>query len=397
MKYATHLALASVAALAVSATANTVKTFDIGFDDYTLDAAPSNSVNNGSVDGGTWTMHDDDASYITTKSSGSSDYVLSLDAGSDKPLSFAPSASETVYVELDVQFVGASSEPSVTKANTQAVLYLLKGDSANTLKISVAGGNFVDFTGTPTVTENTWYKLAFTFDYSTPSTTVVLSDASGNTLATHTVDSVLSGATRVNAVDFYGNGLVDNFVGKPAASKQSIAVTTTDDGSTSTSDGTVTVALENGVLTPGFAATVSDKTLKFITVTGTISGQTVTRKLRVVDNGTGPQSINITACGFDSVTSILASYGDSVTATDENNPPTTSPTVSEGTVSGSVTAKSGLYYSVESNGARTALNDNNPIAPQNEGTTLNYSVEASSGPYGVVKFKIVESDDPVAE
>ena len=72
---------------------------------------------------------------------------------------------------------------------------------------------------------------------------------------------------------------------------------------------------------------------------------------------------------------------------------TESPTY--GSVTGSVTVKSGLYYSIETNGTKTLLR-NTPIAPEEEGTTLNYTVTPSNTGYDVVKFKIVASDEPVS-
>ena len=385
MKHAMHLALASMASLAVSSQASTVKTFDVGFETsegYTADACPS-----GSVAGGAWSGNTD--SYVTAGPSGyANGNVLQLDAPSDTALTFTPAAAETTTIEMDVQFVGASEAPATSLANTQAALYL---DKTSGLQVSVAGGPFAAFNENPTVAENTWYKLSITFNYTQGSTTIVLADASGTTLATHT-GGILSGATKVNGVDFYGNGLVDNFVGKPETAKQTIP-TATDAGSgeqLTTDD----IILAGGYITPSFAATSGNDALKFITVTGVIDGEPATRTLRVV-NG---QRINVDGCGFTSVTKVVAYYGDAVTATAAGDAATApAVTTEKGTtkVTGSVTAKSGLYYGIVVNGTPTALNDGNPVAPEHHGETLNYEVPVSATPYGVQKFKIVASDDPV--
>jgi hypothetical protein len=111
----------------------------------------------------------------------------------------------------------------------------------------------------------------------------------------------------------------------------------------------------------------------------------------------GKQQIAITDAGFSSVSKVVAYYGDTVTATTGNTPEVTSTTVAaNGTVTGSVVAKSGLYYAKVEDGVKTALNNDNPIAPEDEGDTLNFTVSPSSDPYGVKKFKIVASDDPVS-
>ncbi len=385
MKHAMHLALASMASLAVSSQASTVKTFDVGFETsegYTADACPS-----GSVAGGAWSGNTD--SYVTAGPSGyANGNVLQLDAPSDTALTFTPAAAETTTIEMDVQFVGASEAPATSLTGTQAALYLHKTSG---LQVSVAGGPFAAFNENPTVAENTWYKLSITFNYTQGSTTIVLADASGTTLATHT-GGILSGATKVNGVDFYGNGLVDNFVGKPETAKQTIP-TATDAGSgeqLTTDD----IILAGGYITPSFAATSGNDALKFITVTGVIDGEPATRTLRVV-NG---QRINVDGCGFTSVTKVVAYYGDAVTATAAGDAATApAVTTEKGTtkVTGSVTAKSGLYYGIVVNGTPTALNDGNPVAPEHHGETLNYEVPVSATPYGVQKFKIVASDDPV--
>ena len=57
--------------------------------------------------------------------------------------------------------------------------------------------------------------------------------------------------------------------------------------------------------------------------------------------------------------------------------------------------KSGVYYSLKVNGVRTALHDNKPVAPAEDGKSLDYSVPVSPDPWGVVKFRIIVSDEPL--
>ena len=150
------------------------------------------------------------------------------------------------------------------------------------------------------------------------------------------------------------------------------------------------------MLTPQFASSIAGTgDLKFIKVSGTIDGQPATRTLRVVN---GNQSIAIDAAGFDAVSKVVAYYGDNVTATSAGDAATSPAVTTEGDttkITGTVAAKSGLYYGVVVNGTATALNGGNPVAPEAEGT-LSYEVPVSPTAYGVQKFKIVASDDPVS-
>lgn len=389
MKHAFQLASLSVAAFALSAQAGKVKTFDINFDDYPANAAPS-----GSVAGGAWTPGTGDASAVEVKSG--SDKQLVIDAASDDPLTFAPSeATTTTTIEMDVQFVGASEAPATSLAGTQAALYLHKTSG---LQVSVAGGAFTAFVDdttqqAPTVAENTWYRLTITFAYGT-GTTIVLANAQGTTLATYKSASTVSGKSGVAGVDFYGSGLVDNFTGSYALDS---ATDTDNDTSADTSSDTE-MTVSNGVLTTQFASNLAGTgALKFIKVTGTDSnGATITRTLRVVG---GNQAIAISAAGFTAVSKVVAYYGDNVTATAAGDAATApAVTTAGGTtkVTGTVAAKSGLYYGVVVNGTATPLNDGAPVAPEHHGETLNYEVPVSATPYGVQKFKIVASDDPVS-
>lgn len=385
MKHAFQLASASVVALfAASAQAVIpVETFSINFEDYTNQAKPS-----GAVSGGTWSNGGD--SYVETDSNNKKQLVI--DAERTDALTFAPS-NTTTAVSMDVQFVGASEDPttSTSLAGTQAALYLNKTSG---LQVSVAGGAFTAFVDdttqqAPTVAEKTWYKLTITFAYGT-GTTIVLANDQGTTLATYKSASTVSGKSGVVGVDFYGSGKVDNFVGNGPLVPQ------TNDGTTDENANSTDMTIANGVLTTEFASTLAGTgDLKFITVTGTDSnGAPITRTLRVVN---GKQQIAITDAGFSSVSKVVAYYGDTVTATTGNTPEVTSTTVAaNGTVTGSVVAKSGLYYAKVEDGVKTALNNDNPIAPEDEGDTLNFTVSPSSDPYGVKKFKIVASDDPVS-
>lgn len=384
MKHAFQLASASVVALfAASAQAVIpVETFSINFEDYTNQAKPS-----GAVSGGTWSNGGD--SYVETDSNNKKQLVI--DAERTDALTFAPS-NTTTAVSMDVQFVGASEAPATSLEGTQAALYLHKTSG---LQVSVAGGDFTAFVDdttqqAPTVAENTWYRLTITFAYGS-GTTVVLADAQeGTTLATYKSASTVSGKSGVAGVDFYGFGRVDNFVGNGPLVPQ------TNDGTTDANANSTDMTIANGVLTTQFASTLAGTgDLKFITVTGKdSSNNTITRTLRVVN---GKQQIAITDAGFSSVSKVVAYYGDTVTATTGNTPEVTSTTVAaNGTVTGSVVAKSGLYYAKVEDGVKTALNNDNPIAPEDEGDTLNFTVSPSSDPYGVKKFKIVASDDPVS-
>ena len=393
MKHAFQLASLSVAAFALSAQAGKVKTFDINFDDYPANAAPS-----GSVAGGAWTPGTGDGSYVDVKSG--SDRQLVLDAASNDPLTFAPSEATTTTIEMEVQFFGASEAPATSLEGTQAALYLNKTSG---LQVSVAGVPFTAFVDdttqqAPTVAEKTWYKLTITFAYGT-GTTIVLANAQGTTLATYKSASTVSGKSGVVGVDFYGSGFVDNFVGSCSYVIDSATDTDTDTAGDTPSDTDMTIA--NGVLTTEFASNLAGTgALKFIKVTGTIGGEEVTRTLRVVN---GNQAIAISAAHFTAVSKVVAYYGDAVTATAAGDAATAPAVVTtkEGTtkVTGSVTAKSGLYYGIVVNGTATALNGGAPVAPEHHGDTLNYEVPVSGTPYdvpyGVQKFKIVASDDPV--
>lgn len=382
MKHAFQLATASMAAVfAVSASAGTVKTFDINFDGYTTGAAPS-----GSVAGGTWTPGAADGSAVEVKSG--TDKQLVLDAASDAPLSFTPAETGTTTIEMDVQFVGASEAPATSLTGTQAALYLNKTTG---LQVSVAGGDFTTFDNSLTVAENTWYKLTITFAYGT-STTIVIANAEGTTLSTYTSPSTAANKTHVEAVDFYGSGLVDNFSGKYTLG----SATDYDNDPSSDCSSDTEMTISGGVLTPQFASSIAGTgDLKFIKVSGTIDGQPATRTLRVVN---GNQSIAIDAAGFDAVSKVVAYYGDNVTATSAGDAATSPAVTTEGDttkITGTVAAKSGLYYGVVVNGTATALNGGNPVAPEAEGT-LSYEVPVSPTAYGVQKFKIVASDDPVS-
>lgn len=385
MKYATQLALASVASCALSVQADSsVTTFAIDFDDYTLNATPS-----GTVTGGAWSGDAGAGSYVDTKID--SDRNLVLDAASNDPLVFTPTATNTASVSMDVKFVAAST-PQARVENTQVGLYVLKNETTTNLMVSVNGADFAD-SGID-VEEDHWYTVKLTFDYTAGSKTVALSiydveNSNAQIGSTYNANSATT-ATKLNGIDFYGSGCVDNFVGSPAAKYASIPTSTqVDDGSPA--EASIDATLVNGTLTTSFAATSGSDTLKFITVTGTINGQSASRTLRVV-NG---QAINIDGCGFTAITGVTAYYGD-VTATDGATP-AIAPTVDNGQVSLSVSPKSGLYYSVDVNGTRTALNNNNPIAPEAEGTALNYTIDAANPAqgYGVKKFKVIASDDPV--
>lgn len=381
MKHAIHLALASMAAfVAGSVQAGSYGTFSINFDDMTPDQAPSSPA----ATVGTWALNaDDEGTVVTTNGNSNADYLLSLACATNTPVVFTPT-NDTNFLEMDVNFVGAS-EAQIPEAGSQVGLYL-DVSSTPVLKLSVNGGAFVDFTddtsGNPvSVTEGAWYKVVMEFDYTTPKTVVSIYD--GNTLLGKKTTTLVSTAyTKVNSVNFCGTGLVDNFVGKWAFDS---ATTASDDEHASDSD--VAMTYSGSTLTPEFATSNGNGALKFIKVTD-VDGTTHTLRY------TGSQAFNTT--GLGKVAKVVAYYGNNVSATDGVDVDTT-PTVDNGEVSGSVTAASGLYYAIEMNGVKTALNDNNPVAPQNDGTPLNYSVDASTSPYGVVKFKIVASDDPVSQ
>ncbi len=379
MKHAFQLASLSVAALALSAQAGKVKTFDIDFDSYTADAAPT-AVTEAA---GTWTLGTGDESIVEVKSG--TDKNLAVDASSSSPLTFQPSAAEATAVSMDVQFVGASTaQDPVT--GSKAGIYLDK--TTGKLFASVNGGAF----GTTdiAVSEGAWYTVALSFNAN--GTVTITVSQNGSQVGTWTSSATVSSGTTVSYVDFYGSGKVDNFVGSYALD----SATDTDTGTAGDTASDTDMTIANGVLTTQFASTLAGTgDLKFITVKGTDSnGTEITRTLRVVN---GNQAIAITAAGFSSVSKVVAYYGNNVTATTGNAPAVTSTSVAaNGTVTGSVVAKSGLYYAKEENGVKTALNGNAPIAPQNEGSTLEFTVSPSSDNYGVKKFKIVASDDPVS-
>ena len=394
MKHAFQLASLSVAALALSAQAGKVKTFDINFDDYPANAAPS-----GSVAGGAWTPGTGDGSYVDVKSG--SDRQLVLDAASNDPLTFAPSEATTTTIEMEVQFFGASEAPATSLEGTQAALYLNKTSG---LQVSVAGVPFTAFVDdttqqAPTVAEKTWYKLTITFAYGT-GTTIVLANAQGTTLATYKSASTVSGKSGVEGVDFYGSGFVDNFVGSCSYAIDSATDTDTDTAGDTPSDTDMTIA--NGVLKTKFAPTLDGTgDLKFITVTDA-TGKT--RTLRVPANNQGTQSFNTSSLG--NITKVVAYYGDKVTATVGAVDDATVPTLDSKThkVSGSVTAKSGVYYALSVNGQIQPLKHGNaevsvstPIPETVEDDyTLSYEISPESTGYGVKKFKIVASDEPVS-
>lgn len=386
MKHAFQLASASVVALfAASAQAVIpVETFSINFEDYTNQAKPS-----GAVSGGTWSNGGD--SYVETDSNNKKQLVI--DAERTDALTFAPS-NTTTAVSMDVQFVGASEAPATSLEGTQAALYLHKTSG---LQVSVAGGDFTAFVDdttkqAPTVAETTWYKLTITFAYGT-GTTIVLADAQGTTLATYKSASTVSGKSGVVGVDFYGFGRVDNFVGNgPLVPQTDNGTTEGDDSSDMTISGTT--------LTTQFAAKKDGADLKFITVTDA-TGKT--RTLRVPANNQGTQLFNTSSLG--NITKVVAYYGDKVTATVGAVDDATVPTLDSKThkVSGSVTAKSGVYYALSVNGQIQPLKHDNaevsvstPIPETVEDDyTLSYEISPESTGYGVVKFKIVASDDPV--
>lgn len=101
---------------------------------------------------------------------------------------------------------------------------------------------------------------------------------------------------------------------------------------------------------------------------------------------------------FGTVTKVVAYCGENVTAT-AGAVPSLFPQVDRAgdspCATGSFEVKSGVYYSLEANGVRTALHDNKPVAPEEDGDSLNYSVPVSPDPWGVVKFRIIVSDEPL--
>lgn len=400
MKHAFQLASLSVAAFALSAQAGKVKTFDINFDDYPANAAPS-----GSVAGGAWTPGTGDGSYVDVKSG--TDRQLVLDAASNAALTFVPAEENTTTIEMDVQFFGASEAPATSLEGTQAALYLNKTSG---LQVSVAGRPFTAFVDdttqqAPTVAEKAWYKLTITFAYGT-GTTIVLANDQGTTLATYKSASTVSGKSGVVGVDFYGSGFVDNFVGSCSYVIDSATATDTDTAGDTASDTDMTIA--NGVLTTEFASNLDGTgALKFIKVSGTDSnGAPITRTLRVVGDN---QAIAISAAGFASVSKVVAYYGNDVSAVSSGDATTTpAVTTTGGTtkITGSVTAtaKSGVYYGLVVDGSvsvdalkldGSTLSPSTPVAPQDHGKALTYEISPSSANYGVKKFKIVASDDPV--
>lgn len=379
MKHATQLAFASVAAFALSAQAGKVKTFDIDFSEsgFSVGSKPT-----GAIADGKWSGDASGDSKIATTNS--NPYLL-LDTESNAPLTFEPNASnETVSVQMDVKFVPATSAQDPV-LNTQVGIYSLNG----ALKVSVNGGSFGD--AGIAVSADTWYTVKLDFDYTAGSKSVVVAIYNGNSLVGSTNCTTSTTATHLNGIDFYGSGSIDNFVGSYALD----SATDTDTGTAGDTASDTDMTIANGVLTTQFASTAAGGNLKFITVTGKdSSNNTITRTLRVVN---GNQDIAINDAGFSSVSKVVAYYGNNVTATTGNAPAVTTTSVAaNGTVTGSVVAKSGLYYAKEENGVKTALNNNNPIAPQAEGTTLEFTVAPSSASYGVKKFKIVASDDPVS-
>ena len=102
--------------------------------------------------------------------------------------------------------------------------------------------------------------------------------------------------------------------------------------------------------------------------------------------------------GFGTVTKVVAYCGENVTATAGAVPslfPRVDRTAEKPCAAGSFAVKSGVYYSLEVNGVRTALYDNKPVAPAEDGVSLDYSVPVSPDPWGVVKFRIIVSDEPL--
>ena len=380
MKHATQLAFASVAAFALSAQASDVTTFNIDFSGtgYTVDAKPR-----GSVAGGTWSGDASGDSKIATTNS--NPYLL-LDTESNDPLVFTPTATNTVTVKMDVKFVPATT-PQDRIQDTQVGIYSL----SNNLMVSVNGGSFAD-SGID-VSPDHWYTVQLDFNY-TGSKTISVSiydvENSGSQVGSTYTQSTDTTKSYLEGIDFYGSGSVDNFVGEPAAAFVTIPTSAEVDGG-QTNTVTTSATLVNGTLTTSFDASVAGDDLQFITVKGTINGQPATRTLRV----TGTQDINIAACGFTSISGVTAHYGD-VTATTGNKPEVADTSVAaNGTVSGSVAGKSGLYYAQVVDNVKTALHEDDPIAPEDEGKPVTFTVSASRDRYGVVKFKIVASDAPV--
>ena len=378
MKHAFQLTSASVVALfAASAQAVIpVETFSIDFEDYTNQAKPS-----GAVSGGTWSNGGD--SYVETDSNNNNNKQLVIDAERTDALTFAPS-NTTTAVSMDVRFVGASTAPDPV-TGSMAGIYL--DNTTHELFASVNEGAF----GTTdiAVSEGEWYTVALSFNAN--GTVTITVSQNGSQVGTWTSSATVSSGI-VSYVDFYGSGKVDNFVGTGPLVPQ------TNDGTTDENANSTDMTIANGVLTTQFASTLAGTgALKFITVTGTDrNGDPITRTLRVVN--ANQQNIAIAAAGITSVSKVVAYYGDDVTATTGYTPATTTPTMDTntesptyGSVTGSVTVKSGLYYSIETNGTKTLLR-NTPIAPEEEGTTLNYTVTPSNTGYDVVKFKIVASD-----
>ena len=393
MKHAFQLASLSVAAFALSANAGIVTTFNIDFEDGTVGSAPTAAA---SV--GTWSVRSGESAIATA---GGNKY-LEVDAPTNSATSFEPTATGTSKIAMDVKFVGASEDPTtgIDKSTTQAALYLRRGVSTTNLYLSVAGGNFVD-TGL-SVVEDDWYRVEIKFEYGTR-TGITVSNLTTHAHASYTTN-VVANATGVQGVDFFGSGKVDNFIGQYAEYENPIPMSSSTSSSSDGSSTNTTATISNGYLNPNFAATYGGDAIKFIKVEGTIDGVAgQTRILRVVG---GNQNIAVQAAGFDSISKVVAYYGNDVTATNGVTVTTTPAVASNGAVTGTVTAKSGLYYAVESvevaNGTtttkKTPLNNNTPVAPEAEGEeagTLPYSVDPSSAGYGVVKFKIVASDDPV--
>lgn len=387
MKHATHLAFASMAAMfAVSAQAGSYDVFSIDFDGYTIDESPAETQEAA----GTWALgEEDDGTVVALKEDSATDKLLQLAASNTSPVTFTPNDESNVIV-MDVFFVGAAEEQT-PEADSQLGLYLDTTDEdAPVMKISVNGGDFESMTTADgeELAENTWYNVAVKFGYGA-NATVDVTIKKGETVVATFSGSTASEATKVNAVAFCGSGLVDNFVGKYAFE------TYTDSSADGTGEALSEAGLTLGTVDGNKTLTSSFATddLKFIKVTGTdAEGNAITRTLRYVDG----QSVNLTGCGIAKITKVVAYYGDAVTAT-AGAEPETAPVFEDGIVSGSVEVKSGLYYALDVNGVRTALHDNEPVAPEEEGATVDYEVEPDQADYGVVKFKIVVSDDPVAE
>lgn len=395
MKHAFQLASLSVAAFALSAQAGKVTTFNIDFEDGTVGNAPTAAE---SV--GTWVLGSGEAAIAIADGN----KYLELDTPTNSAVQFEPAKVGTSKIEMDVQFVGTSEEPLASRTGTQAALFLKRNGATTNLYLSVNGGAFANTL--ISVDEGEWYKVQLVFDYTSSQKSVALSVFTSGGSQVGSTYSANSGttATGIVGVDFYGSGKVDNFIGQYAEYSGEIPMSSSTSSSSDGSSTNTTATISNGYLNPNFAATYGGDAIKFIKVEGTIDGVAgQTRILRVVG---GNQNIAVQAAGFDSISKVVAYYGNDVTATTGVTVTTTPAAASNGAVTGTVTAKSGLYYAVEkvevANGTttttKTALNNNNPVAPEAEGEeagTLPYSVNPSSAGYGVVKFKIVASDDPV--